>query len=200
MSRRIGIYAGSFDPVHKGHVAFALEALEVANLDLVYFLPETQPRHKTGITHATHRLSMLKLATRAHPKLKVLELPDKRFSVATTLPRLKKKFPDDQLMLLVGSDVLMHLPRWKHIDELLLQTGLMVAVRSEAEISVSMEVVNGLPKPLRELHIIESLEPTISSRHIRQSIRLGHKPRDILPSVYDYSKKHWLYEAMPSHQ
>lgn len=197
MSKRIGIYAGSFDPVHKGHVAFALEALEIANLDEIYLLPETRPRYKPGISHATHRLAMLKLATRAHPKLKVLDLPDKRFSVKTTLPRLKQKFPHDQLFFMLGSDVLMHMPRWQLIEELLLQLGIIVAVRSEAEISHVMNAINMLPRPLRELHIIESLEPGVASRHVRQSMRLGHVPRDVLPSVYTYAKKHWLYDAIP---
>ena len=198
MSRRIGVYAGSFDPVHKGHIAFALEAIEIANLDEVHFLAETKPRYKPGISHASHRLAMLKLATRAHPKLHVLELPDKQFAVATTLPRIRKKFPQDELLFLLGSDVLMHMPRWPLVEELLLQVGLIVAVRSEAEVSHVMSAINELPRPLRELHIIESLEPAAASRHVRQSIRLGHIPRDILPSVHAYAKKHWLYDVVPT--
>ena len=89
MSKRIGIYAGAFDPVHKGHVSFALQAIELAGLDEVAFVPEPRPRNKAGVTHLSHRIAMLRLAVKGHPKLKILEVPDKQFLVATSLPRLR---------------------------------------------------------------------------------------------------------------
>ncbi|MEI8338988.1 MAG: adenylyltransferase/cytidyltransferase family protein, partial [bacterium] len=86
MKNRIGIFSGSFDPVHEGHIEFALQAIKVAKLDYLYFLPDIEPRHKSDVTHVAHRLEMLNLAIKPHPSLRVLELPDKKFSIATTLP------------------------------------------------------------------------------------------------------------------
>lgn len=193
MSKRIGIFSGSFDPVHKGHVAFALAALESAQLDEVYFAPERWPRRKPEVTHLTHRLAMLKLATRMHRQLKVLELPDRYFLSATTLPRIIKQFPDDKLFVLLGSDLLEHLHQWPKVEYLLRNTGLIVGVRGEGDVMRSLDQATALPQQPRELHIVEALEPQISSRYVRHSIREGHNPRDILPSVYAYTQKHWLY-------
>src|SRR3954451_17379308 len=105
MNQRIGIFAGSFDPIHKGHIAFALKAAESAELDEVYFLPEQRPRGKEGITHISHRLAMLELAARAHAKLGVIDLPDKQFWMSKAWPRLRQRFPGDKLFLLMGVDV-----------------------------------------------------------------------------------------------
>ena len=195
--RRIGIFAGSFDPVHKGHIGFACSALKSANLDAVYFLPEAQPRHKSGVTHLGHRISMLKLATRPYRHMHVLDLPDKRFTVSTTLPRLRLKFPNAELLLLVGSDVLANLHRWPNLEGLLDQVGLVISIRRGAEITQAMGDATNLPRVLRELHIVESLEPSMSSRQIRQLLRAGHKSKDTLESVNLYILKNWLYASIP---
>src|SRR6185295_10705588 len=105
--KRIGFFSGTFDPIHKGHIAFALQALEAAELDRVYFMPEAKPRRKEGMTHYGHRVAMLRLALRPHKNLKVLEVPDRQFSVQRTMPRLKTRFKNDQLFLLMGSDAAM---------------------------------------------------------------------------------------------
>lgn len=193
---RIGIYSGSFDPVHKGHVGFALDALNDANLDAVYFLVESRPRHKPGITHAAHRIAMLQLATRAHANLRVLELPDKQFSVAKTLPRIQAKFKGDDLVMLMGSDVFEHVASWPLAKELLAHVGLAVGLRSNADLHHILELATSLPKPLIELNIIESNKPEATSKQIRQLYRSGESSKMVLPSVSRYIKKHWLYAAV----
>ena len=194
--KRIGIYSGSFDPVHKGHISFALSALNDARLDAVYFVVESLPRHKPGITHYAHRVAMLKLATRAHPNLYVLELPDKRFSVAKTLPRLLAKFKGDELCMLIGSDVLAHIALWPMVEELLTHVGLVVGLRSATNIDQALALATAMPKPLSELHLLESIEPSMASRQIRQSFRSGHTSYAVLPSIAAYIKKHWLYASV----
>lgn len=193
---RIGIYSGSFDPIHKGHVAFGLSALNDAQLDKVYFIIESLPRHKPGITHMAHRNAMATLALRAHANLEVLELPDKRFSVASTLPRLQKKFKNDELFMLVGSDVLQTLAKWPLAEELLTHVGLVVGLRDDVQLDQALAYATAMPRPLRELFILESLEPTISSKQIRNSFRQGHTSKSVLPSVSKYIKQHWLYASV----
>ena len=121
---RIGIYAGTFNPVHTGHIAFALQATQAANLDMVYFMPERRPRDKQEVEHFGHRMAMLRRATEPHTQLDLLDLVDVNFSVLRTLPQLQQTFPDSQLVFLVGSDVAPTIPSWPHSE----RVGMLAAV------------------------------------------------------------------------
>lgn len=193
--RRIGIFAGSFDPVHKGHIGFALAAKRSANLDAVYFLPEIQPRNKAGVTHVSHRVAMLNLAVKPHRSLHVLSLPDRHFSVKSTLPRLRKHFPRSELLLLLGSDVFLGVPDWPYNASLLKQVGLIVGVRANSGIVAALQLVNELKQPLKELHIVESTEPAVSSRQIRRATMRGRHAPGELASVQSYIAHNWLYSS-----
>jgi cytidyltransferase-like protein len=72
---RIGIYSGTFDPVHAGHMAFALQAMQEAKLDRLYFLPERRPRYKQGVEHFAHRVAMLERAILKNQALSKKKLP-----------------------------------------------------------------------------------------------------------------------------
>lgn len=194
--KRIGIYSGSFDPVHKGHVAFALAALDQAKLDSVYFAPEAKPRRKSGVTHMGHRLEMLNMATRLHAGLETLELPDRYFSAEKTIPRLGLRFPDSDFALLLGSDLFEHIAQWPNVEFLLQNMALIVAVRSHTDVAHTLDLTTKLPVAPKELHIIESDKPELASSYIRQSLAAGNRSPDILPSVHTYAKQHWLYDDM----
>jgi len=159
---RVGIYAGSFDPIHAGHIGFALQALQKTSLDTVLFLPERHPRRKPGVTHYAHRMAMLKLALAAHPALDVLELPDRRFTVATSLPRLDRLYPADELFLLMGSDAVYGLGKWPLVDVLLRRAGLVIGMRgSDQEVTIR-ERLSVLPEKPVELHVLVSPAPIVS--------------------------------------
>jgi nicotinate-nucleotide adenylyltransferase len=191
--KRIGIYSGTFDPVHAGHIAFAKQALKAAKLDAVYFLPERRPRGKTGTEHFGHRVAMLKRASRPYRKLHVLELEDVSFTVATTLPRLQKRFGNAQLVFLVGSDVATHMPEWDNADQLLKQVELVVGVRSSDSSVVMQESLNRWATQPLQTTIIESSAPAISSRKIREALRRREYVPGLLRSVERYSSRNWLY-------
>jgi len=193
MTKRIGIFSGVFDPVHAGHIGFALEAARKANLDTVYLLIEAKPRRKAGVTHLAHRLAMAKLATVAHAKLEVLELPDSQFSVSKTLPRLKKRFPGDELVLLVGSDTLEHMAQWPLIDRLLEQMELVVGCRFDTPSQLVKQLISTLPAKPQKLHILLSPYPQFSSGQIRQAIKTHHDTSQVLPSLRTYITNNWLY-------
>src|SRR5258706_15577528 len=105
MQKHIGIYSGTFDPVHPGHVAFALETLQTCKLDEVIFLPEQTPRDKQAVTDLSHRIALLERALADEPNMRVLKLRSPQFTVADTLPEIYAALKDTQLTLLVGSDV-----------------------------------------------------------------------------------------------
>ncbi len=113
---KVGIFAGTFDPVHAGHLAFAATAAEEVGLSEVVFLPEATPRHKTGVTDLQHRAAMLRLAVAGNPMFSVLTLPLKQFTLGTTWPRLQAMYENDELYLLVGGDVLQSVPSWPQYE------------------------------------------------------------------------------------
>lgn len=191
--KRIGIFSGTFDPVHKGHVAFALQALEQADLDEVYFAPEVKPRRKPHVTHYAHRVAMLKLATRSYKNLKVLELPDRYFTAQRTIPKLQAKFPKQRLVLLLGSDLFEHLANWSQIEVLLRHMGLVVGARGTYDVSEALQKLPHLPAQPLEFHVLDSIERQISSARIRQALCEGKAVKDLIPSIKSYAEKNWLY-------
>jgi nicotinate-nucleotide adenylyltransferase len=196
MYRRIGIYTGTFDPVHTGHIAFALQAMESAKLDRIYFLAERRPRYKSQIEHFAHRVAMLKQATRPHPQFKVLELVDISFSVERTLPKLQTLFAGDQLVFLFGSDVMQSLPLWPKSSRLLKQTELVVGLRRGADRPQLERIIQDWPTPPKRLSIIDSYAPDISSGKVREGLRSRHPVAGILKSVERYSDRNWLYISL----
>jgi nicotinate-nucleotide adenylyltransferase len=151
---RIGIYAGVFNPVHAGHIAFALQACQEAQLDRLYFLPERRPLHKQGVEHFGHRVAMLKRAIGLHPKFGVLELPDVSFSVRRTLPALQQKFAGNQLVFLFGSDAVRHIPHWKHAERFLSQGEILVGLRRQARARTVKHEIKQWPTQLRARRLI----------------------------------------------
>ena len=190
--RRVGIYSGTFDLVHAGHIAFALQAASAAGLNRVYFVPERAPRGKRHVTHYAHRVAMIRRATRPYMQLEVLELEDKTFSVAHTLPRLRRDFPQSELVYLCGSDVIAHMAQWPHVAQFLQQVELCVGRRgNETQLSIE-QVLETLPLPLR-VTFFDSHAPAVSSSQVRAALREKRGVRGLLASVKVYAAQEWLY-------
>ncbi|MFZ1248902.1 MAG: nicotinate (nicotinamide) nucleotide adenylyltransferase [Candidatus Saccharimonadales bacterium] len=190
---RIGIYAGTFDPVHAGHISFALQAASAARLDELYFIPERRPRGKHQVSHFAHRVAMLRRATKHHPTLKVLEVEDKTFSVAHTLPRLRQRFSGATLVFICGSDVVLGMSHWPQLDQLFATTELCVGRRSRHSSQQIEQALKELCSQPRQTYVIESYSPKISSSKVRQAFREGRLGHGLLASVKAYATKEWLY-------
>lgn len=194
--KRIGIYAGTFNPVHAGHVALALQAAEAARLDRLYFLPERQPRNKRGVEHFGHRVAMLKRALKPHPKLDILELPDVHFSVQRTLPRLQRLHSNDQLVFVFGSEVLEQLADWPYSERLISDSELVIGLRGHENSQEVWRLVKDWDTGPKSLTIIDSYAPSVSSSRIREALRLRQPVRGLLSSVARYSERNWLYVSL----
>lgn len=195
--KRIGIFAGTFDPVHKGHIAFALESLKVAKLDEIYFMPEMKPRRKQGFTHYAHRLAMLKIALKPYRKLKLLEVSDGQFSVAKTVPKLKIRFKDSSLFLLMGSEKIKYLvdnAEWPRATTMLKDFGLIVGLRGKSE---EGSIKKALKATVPEFVIVETNKRLASSRKIRDAASVNQQHEDMLKTTHRYIKKHWVYTSVP---
>lgn len=191
--KRIGIYSGTFDPVHTGHVTFALQAVEAADLDKVYFMPEREPRQKVGVTHYGHRYAMLQRVVRPHAHLAVLDTTDKYFSVARTLPRLQQLFPKSEIILLLGSDVTQFLHTWQHIDTLAKSVSFCVGLRIGSERTDVEHAFMHLGVSAKDITMVESYAADITSSKVRDALRSRRTVRGLLMSVYKYAQKEWLY-------
>lgn len=193
--KRIGIYAGTFDPVHAGHITFALQALEAAGLDQVVFLPERRPRGKQDVEHFGHRVAMLRRALKPHPQFEVAELVDVSFSVARTLPHLQKLYPDSELVFLFGSDVVPGVSEWPNAAKLIKGREFVIGLRSSDDHDMLRKTIETWPEP-REVTIFESFAPEVSSNKIREALRLRRPTKGVLKSVERYSDRHWLYVSL----
>jgi nicotinate-nucleotide adenylyltransferase len=193
---RIGIYSGTFNPVHSGHVTFALQTLQAANLDKIYFLPERRPRYKKNVEHYGHRVAMIRRALHLHPKLEVLETDDISFTVSRTLPRLQQQFRGAQLVFLLGSDVAMHLHDWPAVEVLLNRSELVIGMRTDASWQEVRLRLSALPASPVRVHVVESFAPDVSSHEVREGLRQRRHVRGLLSSVAHYSNRNWLYISL----
>lgn len=191
--RRIGIYGGTFDPVHTGHIAFALQAITAAQLDTVYFMPEREPRRKAHVEHYGHRYAMLQRAVRPHAQLAVLDTTDKHFSVLRTLPRLQQHFQGVELVLVMGSDVATYVPKWPHADMLVKNVSFCVGLRAGADRTAIEQTFVELGVPADRLVLVGSYAAQLTSSKIRDALRSHRRINGVLMSVYKYAQKEWLY-------
>ena len=194
--RKVGIYSGTFNPVHAGHIRFALQAIEQAKLNKLYFLPERKPRYKQGVEHFGHRVAMLNRAAKPHPKFAVLELDDVSFTIQRTLPTLRKRFPESQLVFLFGSDVIEQLPEWPHSDKLLKDSELVVGVRSTEKIEETQKLIDNWAVHPKVVTLFHSSAPEVSSSQVRDAMRQQQEAHGALTSVRRYSDQHWLYVSL----
>lgn len=193
---RVGIYSGTFDPVHQGHVAFCRAAALACKLDAVWLLPEREPRAKTNVTEYTERVHMLQLAIADEANMNVLQLPDKQFSVRQTLPQLRRCFTGDELYLLLGSDVVRTFTyRWEGLRELLKTTWLIIGMREGDDRDDVQAILQQLQieysVPLRYT-IIESPRTHLASLRIR---RQQHAEDELDPRVAAYIADQRLYRV-----
>lgn len=187
---RIGIYNGSFDPVHAGHIVFALKAQKVAGLEQIYFVPERRPEHGAEPEHYVHRSIMLSRALQPYDHFHIFDLPDARLN-ARSLTRLTDGLPPAELSLLTtASELLWHegeLPGLYH------KLHLVVAVTSHSQMAEVLARLTAADTPLGNITFVDIGTDHISSADVRKGIQQGMRVRGLLPSVWRYARKQWLY-------
>ena len=193
---KIGILAGTFDPVHAGHLAFAQAALVECGLDKVFFLVEPSPRRKQGVKSIQHRTEMVQMAIAKHDQFGTIIIDQAQFSVEGTLPVLLTRFAGVQLHMLLGEDVLGHLTSWPHVKQLIESVEFVIGVRKQTH----AQAVNDLIQSIEETrgltfkhHIITSEIPGVSSSKVRMRLRRGQVPAGLPQAVLKYIRAHQLY-------
>ncbi len=197
--KKIGIFSGTFDPIHDGHVMFAKEALEQRGLDKIFFLIEPNPRRKQGVKAFDHRVNMVNLALKHEPKLASIVLNHAQFSVLETLPALQARFRGHEIYFLMGDDMLNHFTddQWPHIDEFVRAFKLIIGVRKSSRKNIEDQVA--LIEKTRSIKMqyqtFDTSLPLHSSSRIRTELRKGKHPDGIDEAVWKYIQKERLYTS-----
>lgn len=171
--RHIGIYSGTFDPIHEGHIAFAKKACDICNLDKVVFLPEPQPRNKTNVTEIRHRIEIIKKVIKGDDSLDIAVVDSTRFTPGTTMSQLEELFPDTQFTFLFGSDVIKNL-NWPGIENLLSKSNLAIGLRHNDTKRSIITIVENLKRTYHvkfNYFVVKTEKSGVTSSHIRQGFK-----------------------------
>jgi len=210
--RRVGIYGGTFDPVHNGHLEVARGVLQLFALDEVIFVPACVPPHKrnASITSAFHRFAMVALATQADQHLLVstieLDAPDRPYAV-DTVARLQDE--TRRLFFIIGADSWAEITTWKEWQRLVGMCDLIVVTRPgylvEAKVDNFIDVrgfdqstIVSLTRSEVELRVFvtDVAMTDVAARSIRTAVStndLEKLNQDVPPAVAAYIEKNGLY-------
>lgn len=194
---KIGIFAGSFDPVHLGHVQIANLAVRSCGLDKVYFLVEPSPRKKQGVKALEHRTTMVEIALRDQPNLGTIVLDHSRFTISDTLPVLMNRFKGSELHLIMGDDVAMRLAEWPDLPDLISKTKLIIAIRHsfQQKIKDSLKSISRIKNQKLDYRILHVDQQDVSSTTIRKKLKVGETPSGLDSKVLDYIQSKSLYAS-----
>lgn len=199
----IGVFGGTFNPPHQGHMHVARLALEYAHLDRLLVIPDNIPPHKDGMTLATarDRLEMCRLAFGFDERIEIssieIDQSGKSYTV-NTVSQLRKLYPDDELVLIVGADMLLSFDRWYQWQTILSMCRLCAFTRgdgatTEEMISFAREHL-GVDAEKGEIIIPKVAEIPLSSSNIRSGLALSDLPQNsICASVEEYINKKKVY-------
>jgi nicotinate-nucleotide adenylyltransferase len=211
---RVGLFGGSFNPIHLGHLRAAEEDREALGLDLVYFVPAASPPHKPSgeLAPAEHRLAMVRLATKGNRHFMASDVEIRRtgssYSIETIRYFLATLRQPATLYLIMGADQFAELDTWKDCDELVRLTNIAVHTRfmkgesGPPRISVAalkrfgytQEDDHYVHTSGQTLSFVETTFFPISATEIRGKLQRGESIRYLMPAdVVDYVLRHALY-------
>jgi nicotinate-nucleotide adenylyltransferase len=191
---RVGLYFGTFNPIHVGHLIIANHMAEYSGLDQIWMIvtPHNPHKKKSTMLDDHHRLQMVFLATDDYQKLKPsdieFKLPQPNYTVYT-LAHLQEKFPQHTFSLIMGEDNLNSLHKWKNYEVILQNHDIYVYPRINTQVSD--------PKILSStrIHKIDAPVMEISSTFIRDSIKEGKNAQPLLPyKVWQYVEHNLFYK------
>lgn len=213
--RRLGLFGGTFNPIHYGHLRSAEEVCEALALHRLWFIPAGHPPHKTaqGITSFEVRLEMSRLAVGDHPVMSVSDLegrrPGRSYSIETLRQIRREVGPAWELYFILGLDAILEIATWKDYQDLFTLSHFVVLDRPGYDRQrlgeVLLREVHPLFRPLQAErsfqhpsgHNVVLQETTlmdISGTSIREMVRRGHSIRYLLPeAVREYIITHKLY-------
>lgn len=194
---KIGLFGGTFDPIHLGHLIVMENVLNIMNLDKIIILPSSNPPHKQDKdkTDVKLRVDMVKKAIKNNNRIILSTFEANSNEVIysyQTINYFKEKYPTDEFYYVMGEDSFMNIESWKNYKDLL-KENLIVFARS------SIDSQSSLVKKVKEtnkenIHLINNLNINISSTLIRNLLRNGKSIRYLVTDdVYDFIMENRLY-------
>jgi nicotinate-nucleotide adenylyltransferase len=190
---RIGIFGGTFDPVHLGHLIVAEQCREQARLDQVLFVPAARPPHKVEhhLTPFAQRVEMLALACAGYPSLQIEEMekdrPGPSFTVET-VEQIHQRHPEAELFLMLGADTLHDLPHWYEPARIVRLARILVVPRSDWVMLSPEELRKSLrlpPDVPLQMQLISVPAIGIASRDLRRRAAEGSSLRFLVPRAVE---------------
>jgi nicotinate-nucleotide adenylyltransferase len=183
---KVGLYFGSFNPIHIGHLVIANHLAEYSNLDQIWFVvtPHNPFKKKSSLLDNYQRLEMVYLATKNYTKLKPSDiefnLPQPNYTV-NTLAHLQEKYPDKEFALIMGEDNLKSFHKWKNYNVILENHHVYVYPRiSDSKIETQFN-------EHEKIHFVNAPIMQLSSTFIRNAIKEGKNIQPMLPmNVWEY--------------
>jgi nicotinate-nucleotide adenylyltransferase len=192
--KKTGLFFGSFNPIHIGHLVIAEYMVEYTDMQQVWFVvsPQNPLKPAKGLLSENHRISMVRLAIEYDNRFKAssieFEMPRPSYTI-TTLTYLTEKYPQNKFCLIMGADNLATLNKWKNYEQILKGYEIYVYPRKE---------ITAIPKELQDhasVNITEAPVMELSSTFIRNAIKEKKNIRHMLPhQVADYVKEMHFYE------
>ncbi|NWJ49379.1 MAG: nicotinate-nucleotide adenylyltransferase [Bacteroidetes bacterium] len=190
--KKVGLFFGSFNPIHTGHLIVANYMAGFTDLDEVWFVvsPHNPLKEKKSLLSNIHRLTLVRLATEEHPNLKVcdieMKLPQPSYTIRT-LTYLAEEYPENHFVLICGTDILPSFHKWKNYEQILEQYELYIYPRP----GYDPGEWKGHPK----IKYIAAPMVEISASFIRKGIQDEKNMDFFLPSkVYEYMRGMNFYE------
>lgn len=199
--KKYGIFGGSFNPIHYGHLMICEYIKEEMGLDKVIFIPTGNPPHKDLGVSAKDRYEMVRLAISPNPDFEISDIETTRVKLSytvDTIRELKEIYKEEKLYFLVGLDSLFQLKTWKKIGDLSQEIEFVVALRPGY---INKEEINNEIEFLREnfgtkINLIKTPLYEISSTDLRDRIHEGKSLRYLIPKkVLDYIEESGFYKG-----
>ncbi len=197
---RIGIMGGSFDPIHKGHIAVADAVYKELKLNKILFMPSGNPPHKKLITDAQNRFDMIELAIKDYDYFEASDYElcrEGTIYTADTLVSLRKDYPDNQYTFIIGADSLFYLKNWYRPDIILKNADIAVCARDNSTADMIENAISEIKQTNQDavFHVIDFECVDISSNEIRQGMYTDLEIRKYIPDdVYSYIIRKGLYK------
>ena len=200
---RIGIYGGTFNPPHIGHIQAAKQAVSLLGLSKLLLVPAYAPPHKSALPSNSptprQRLEMLRIAVADSPKIEVSDLELIREGISysvETVAQVRRDYPEAELVLFVGTDMFLSFDTWKNPDEILKNASLGVFYRGEkGERSDIQEKKAELEARGARVYLVQNDVIPISSTQMRRLLAFRCAGEFLPEGVLDYVREHRLYDT-----
>lgn len=198
---KIGIFGGTFNPIHLGHIRLGQLVLDEIKLDKILYIPDNTPPHKSdrNLACGEDRLNMIDISLKDHVDMESSDIELKREGKSysfETLLELKNVYPNDELYLITGADMFLTLDKWREPETIFKTANIIGVPRVKSDFEKMEEYAENVIKPMgaKVFMLSQTVFDTASSTYVRENIDDYQKIKDMItPEVYRYITEKGLY-------